>query len=165
MARDSKRRRWQPRLVVDGRLITGQNTYSTPRVAEAIVMALGRTPVAREPWRDEHSMALVERLLAGDADAARTALAQHTARYHVELIGMLGYYQLQVAQQPAQVRAALAIMHLAAPHMPAPQLQLGIAQGHHRLGDSARARTILAALLEAKPDMAEARQLMDELDG
>lgn len=155
----------QPKLVVDGRLITGQNPYSTTRVAEAIVTALGRTPVAREPWRDENSMVLVERLLAGEADAARTALAQDTARYHVELIGMLGYYQLKGAQDTGQVRAAVAIMELAAPHMAEPQLQLGIAQGHHRLGDIARARTILSTLLEAKPDMAEARQLMDELDG
>lgn len=155
----------QPRLVVDGRLITGQNPYSTTRVAEAVVVALGRTPVAREPHRDEHSMALVERLLAGDAEGARVALAQDPARYHVELIGMLGYYQLKAAQASDRVRAAVAIMELAAPHMPEPRLQLGIAQGHHRLGDAARARAILTALLEAKPDMAEARQLMNELDG
>ncbi len=51
--------RWQeaplmmPKLVVDGRLITGQNPYSTPAVADAIVRAAGRTPVARAPWRDE----------------------------------------------------------------------------------------------------------------
>ncbi len=158
----------QPKLVVDGRLITGQNPFSTTRVAEAIVIALGRTPVAREPYRDEHSMALVERLLAGDADGARITLAQDPARYHVELIGMLGYYQLKGAQRSDRVRAAVAIMELAAPHMPEPKLQLGIAQGHHRLGDAARARAILTTLLEAKPDMAEARQLMkeiDELDG
>ncbi|MDQ3618280.1 MAG: DJ-1/PfpI family protein [Pseudomonadota bacterium] len=154
----------QPRVVIDGRVMTGQNPYSTPRLAEAVVVALGRTPVAREPWRDEHSMALVERLLAGEADAARDALAQDTARYHVELIGMLGYYQLQAAQDTARVRAALAIMELAAPHMAEPQLQLGIAQAHHRLGDTDHARSILTRLLEAKPDMAEASQLMAELD-
>lgn len=109
-------------------------------------------------------MALIERLLAGEAEAARTELALHTARYHVELIGLLGYYQLKVAQSNERLRAAVALMELAAPHMDEPQLQLGIAQGHHRLGDSARARSILNALLEARPDMAEARQLMDKLD-
>ena len=37
---------------VDGRLVTGQNPYSTPGVADAIIRATGRTPVSRTPWRE-----------------------------------------------------------------------------------------------------------------
>lgn len=157
--------RWQeaplmmPRLVVDGRLITGQNPYSTPAVAEAIVEALGREPVAREPWRDEATMVLVQRLLAGGREGARAELATGRDHYHVELIGLLGYYQLQVAKDDDAVRDALSIMELARPYMPEPQLDAGIADAYWRLGDRARARALAAQLLASHPDMKEAKEL------
>jgi len=154
-----------PKLVVDGRLITGQNPYSTPAVAEAIVRATGRTPVARTPWRDEASMALVQRLLDGEGDAVKRELSSNRTGYHDQLIGVLGYYQLQAAQDDAAVRDALAIMQLAAPYMSEPQLPLGIAQAHWRLGEVEQARSVLGKLLETHPDMAEARQLKDTIEG
>ena len=153
-----------PKLVVDGRLITGQNPYSTPAVAEAIVKATGRTPVARAPWRDEATMALVQRLLAGHADEARSELAADRAAFHVELIGMLGYYQLQAAHNDAAVRDALSIMELAQPYMPEPQLALGIADAHWRLGNTAQARALTSKLLETKPDMDEAKALLKRMN-
>ena len=149
-----------PKLVVDGRLITGQNPYSTTAVAEAIVKATGRVPVARQPWRDEATMTLVQRHLAGHVDPVRTELAADPARFHVELIGMLGYYQLQAAANDTAVRDALSIMQLAQPYMPAPQLALGIAEAHWRLGDGAHARELIGKLLETNPDMDEAKQLL-----
>lgn len=148
-----------PKLVVDDRLITGQNPYSTAAVAEAVVEALGRTPVARTPWREEATMSLVERLLAGDRESARAALAEDRDRYHVELIGLLGYYQLQVATDEMAVRDALSIMQFARPYMPAPQLDAGIADAHWRLGDREQARTLLAKLQATHPDLEEARAL------
>ena len=150
-----------PKLVVDGRLITGQNPYSTPAVADAIVKAAGRTPVVRQPWRDEATMTLVQRLLAGQGDAARSELAANRTGFHVELIGLLGYYQLQVAPNDAAVRDALSIMELAQPYMPEPQLKLGIADAHWRLGDTAHARKLVGTLLETNPDMDEARKLLE----
>jgi putative intracellular protease/amidase len=148
-----------PRLVVDDRLVTGQNPYSTPAVAEAMVRALGRTPVARTPWRDEATMTLVQRLLAGERDAVRAELAAGRVGYHVELVGLLGYYQLQVANDDAAVRNALSIMELARPYMPEPQLDVGIADARWRLGDQPRARALVATLLERHPDLQEARAL------
>lgn len=153
-----------PKLVVDGRLITGQNPYSTTAVAEAIVTALGRDPVARTPWRDEVTMALVQRLLAGDPDAVRAELAAKREAFHVELIGLLGYYQLQAAADAAAVRDALSIMQLAQPYMPEPQLALSIAEAHWRLGDAGGARALVADVLEASPDMKEATQLLARMN-
>ena len=63
--------------VVDGRLVTGQNPWSTWTVAEAMVRALGHEPVARRTTTEEISVQLlatyhaeglekaVERKLAG----------------------------------------------------------------------------------------------------
>lgn len=163
--------RWQeaplmmPGLAVDGRLITGQNPYAAAAVAESIVAALGRTPVARTPWRDERSLALVERLLAGEREAAHKALADEPDAYHVQLIGLIGYYQMQAHPQPARTRAALAIMQLAAPYMPEPQLRLGMAEAHWRLGDEARARALIGEVLVSHPDMADAKRLLERIDG
>ncbi|MGJ7903616.1 type 1 glutamine amidotransferase domain-containing protein [Lysobacter sp. 1R34A] len=163
--------RWQeaplmmPGRAVDGRLITGQNPYATAAVAEAIVAALGRTPVARTPWRDERSLALVERLLAGEREAAHKALADEPDAYHVQLIGLIGYYQMQAHPEPARTRAALAIMQLAAPYMPEPQLRLGMAEAHWRLGDEARARAMIGEVLVSHPDMADAKRLLERIDG
>jgi putative intracellular protease/amidase len=154
-----------PKLVVDDRLITGQNPYSTPSVAEAIVKAIGRVPVAREAWRDEATMALVQRLIAGQRDAVEAELAAHREHFHVELIGLLGYYQLQAAANDAAIANALAIMELAEPYMPEPQLQLGLADAHWRLGHRARARALIDKLLETSPDMKEARELQVRMNG
>lgn len=45
--------------VVDGRLVTGQNPWSTWSVAEAMVRGLGHEPVARETTREETSVDLL----------------------------------------------------------------------------------------------------------
>jgi putative intracellular protease/amidase len=154
-----------PKLVVDGRLITGQNPYSTALVAEALVKASGRVPVARAPWREERSMRIVQRLLAGEADNAKAELAAERQNLDVDLIGLLGYYQLKSATHDAAVRDALSIMQLAAPYMPQAQLKLGMAEAHWRLGDAAQARALLAAVLASDPEMDEAKQLQRKIDG
>lgn len=162
--------RWQeappmlPKVVVDGRLITGQNPYSTPALAEALVRALGRVPVARTPWREERAMALVQRLLAGETEAARAGLAADPAGHHAELIGLLGYYQLQAADDDDDVARALAIMELARPHMAEPRLDVGIADALWRLGETGRARALLDTVLAAHPDLREAAELKVRLD-
>lgn len=155
-----------PGLVVDGRLITGQNPYSTAAVAEAIVRGLGREPVARTPWREEMSMALVERLRNGDIDGATATLAQAPTQYHVELIGILGYYQAQAAgEDVALLRPALQTMTLAMPYMSEPQLKLAAADAHLRLGERGPARHLVLQVLEADPGMEQAQALLQRIDG
>ncbi|UOV04404.1 DJ-1/PfpI family protein [Pseudoxanthomonas sp. F37] len=153
------------KVVVDGRLVTGQNPYSTPGVAEAILRAMGRTPVARTPWRDELTMGLAAQARAGDAGAAAAALATDGARYHVDLLGMLGYYQAQTAADDQDLRHALRLMQLAMPYMAQPELKLGAARAHLRLGEREQARSLLRQVLAGKPDMAEAKALLQRIDG
>lgn len=153
------------KVVVDGRLVTGQNPYSTAGVAEAIVRATGRTPIARTPWRDELTMGLAAQARAGDVGAAAAALAADGARYHVDLLGMLGYYQAQAAADDQDLRHALQLMQLALPYMAQPELKLGAAQAHLRLGEREQARSLLRQVLAGKPDMAEAKALLQRIDG
>ncbi|GAB3059015.1 DJ-1/PfpI family protein [Stenotrophomonas tumulicola] len=149
-----------PKVVVDGRLVTGQNPYSTPATAEAVVRASGRVPVARDRWRDERSMALVEQHLRQRDGHAAAELAAHGADYHAQLIGILGYYQLQAAQSPQVIGDALAIMLLGRPWMDEPQLDVAIAEAHLRLGDTAAARKHLQPVLEKHPQLEQAKALL-----
>lgn len=164
-ARWSEARPMLPHVVVDGRLITGQNPYSTLGTAEALVRATGRVPVARTPSRDERSLVRVEQVLRGESVAAADALAADPGGHHAALIGMLGYYHLQAATDDAAVGDAVALMLLAAPHFAEPRLQVAIADGEARLGRADAARTRLRGVLAADPQMDEAKRLLARIDG
>ncbi|WP_198420758.1 type 1 glutamine amidotransferase domain-containing protein [Massilia atriviolacea] len=61
--------------IVDGRLVTGQNAWSTWSVAEAMVAALGHRPVARERTAEEISVRLLATYYRDGLDAARAEQA------------------------------------------------------------------------------------------
>jgi len=125
-----------PKLVVDGRLITGQNPLATPLVAEAVVRALGRVPVSREPYLEERTMALVQRHLDGDVAGVREQLQREPGRYKIELVGFYGHLLLQDANDAAQTREALMLMQTAALHVQHPELLASIARAEQMLKQS-----------------------------
>ncbi|NML60397.1 type 1 glutamine amidotransferase domain-containing protein [Massilia sp. RP-1-19] len=61
--------------VVDGRLVTGQNSWSTWSTVEAMIKALGHAPVAREPGPDENSVRMLAAYQRGGLAAARAEQA------------------------------------------------------------------------------------------
>ena len=61
--------------VVDGRLVTGQNAWSTWSVAEAMIVALGHRPVARERSAEEVSVRLLATYYRAGLNAARAEQA------------------------------------------------------------------------------------------
>jgi putative intracellular protease/amidase len=96
--------------VVDDRLVTGQNPWSTWSVAEAMVRAMGHAPVARPATREEHAVRV---LLAyhrqGDAAARAMRARQPDADrrlilMHALIAGMRGdwgdAYRLQRLARP-----------------------------------------------------------------
>lgn len=118
-----------PHVVVDGRIITGQNPYSVAQAADAVVAATGKMPVTREQWDDERSMALVAKALAGEIAFAEAELRNHRDRYDVPLIAIWGYYRSQAAEDDKSgLEKGLALMKLAAPYFHEPQLQQAIDQ-------------------------------------
>lgn len=120
--------------VTDGRLVTGQNPYSTTQAAEAVVRAMGRTPRARTLWPDERSITLIEAVIDGRAAEARSALAADPGGYDVPLIAMWGFYRAKAAGDDRQaVAKALDVMEIAAPHFSQPQLAEAITEARARL--------------------------------
>ena len=151
------------KVVVDGRLITGQNPYSTTATAEAVVRALGKTPQARTPYPDERSIALLARLLAGEHAWAQTELARASADYDLPLIAMYGYYRLKNAETTASKQQALDIMTIASQHWYHSKLLLALAQGYQDLQQTAQARQVLTQLLAKEPELEAAKQLLAKL--
>jgi putative intracellular protease/amidase len=121
-------------VVVDERLVTGQNPYSTPQAAEAVVRAMGRTVAARQPWADERSIALIGRILAGETAEASRLLAANPAHYDPPLIAMWGFYRAKAAGNDRTALAqAIAVMEIAQPHFPEPRLASAITEQRARL--------------------------------
>ncbi|RQO57239.1 thiamine biosynthesis protein ThiJ [Paucibacter sp. KBW04] len=133
-----------PKVVVDGRLITGQNPYSTAAMTEAVLRALGTEPAARQAFADEATLKLALRWLDGEHAAVQAELAAdtHTPKtYKTELIAALGVYQFQQASDDADRRQALSLMRLAEPYFK-----------HAMLGQAmAEAKRSLATLSVNKP--------------
>lgn len=155
-----------PKLVVDGRLITGQNPFSTAQTAEAIVRGLGRTPVVRTAFIEEASMQLVERWLSGEQDQVRALLKADTKRYKTGLIGNLGVTHFKAATDNNARQNALSIMLMAEPYVLHPRLALTIAEAHIALGNHQLAKQKLDQLLTNQTDAAiieEVKKLLGTL--
>lgn len=84
--------------VVDGRVVTGQNPWSTWSVAEAMVRALGHEPAARERTGEELAVQVLDAYRRGGMDAALQLRGQLPAAdrrlllMHALVAGMQGQY-------------------------------------------------------------------------
>ena len=121
-------------VVTDGRIITGQNPYSTFSTAEAVVRAMGRKVAPRELLAEERSIALISQMLAGDTGAAQQSLNANPARYDVPLIAAWGLYRSKTPGADRKtIEGAIAIMETALPHYDEPQLAAAIAEARTKL--------------------------------
>lgn len=153
-----------PHVVADGRLVTGQNPFSTALAAEAMIRATGREPAPRTPWSDERSLLLVGRMLAGRQAEAEAELAAAPDAHDLMLIGMYGnQLAAQAAGDPAQAEKALAIMQLAAARVWHPRLELAMAEAERSAGRMPQARERLRRLLTRQPDLTPARRLLEAM--
>ncbi|MCX2864803.1 DJ-1/PfpI family protein [Paucibacter sp. PLA-PC-4] len=150
-----------PLVVSDERLITGQNPLSTPPLVEALLQALGRTPVARTPSIEEATMVLIERHLAGNGAAASAEAGRHDPL-------LLGTYGLLLSEGgAASERLNIALAMLAQAHQLAPDhagMTAALASVHAKLGHKPEAIALLKRVLLQQPDHARARQLLAELE-
>jgi putative intracellular protease/amidase len=153
-----------PQVSTDGRLITGQNPYSTLALAEEIVKALGLTPVKREPYADERSMHLVKQALKGELQWVQQEITANHKLYDVQLIGVYGYYKLINAKENTnEVTASLQIIELVTPWVFNENLQYEMAKGYLQLKNKEKAKTLLQEIITKQPSFADAKKLLDEI--
>lgn len=122
-------------VVEDGRLVTGQNPFSTARTAEATIRAMGRTPKTRAPYRSERTMELAELAVTDGLAPAAAQLAAAPETYEARFLALLGYYRLQAAGDERGVRDALTLMKLSQPYFQHEMVDGAIASASERLAE------------------------------
>jgi hypothetical protein len=149
-----------PHVISDGRLVTGQNPFSTAMTVEAMLRALGREPRRRDLYPDERSLLLVSRFLGGN-QAVAAELAANPGAHDVMLIGIYGNILVQQAGSDRdKLRTALALMELAASHRWEPRLELSIASAEQKVGSTVEARRRVERVLQRDPQSESARRLL-----
>jgi len=149
-------------VAIDGRLITGQNPTSTTEVATALVKSLGYQPIEFELSKDDRTLALVAKLLAGDKSVL-VSFKEDEQDYHLALVGMYGFYYLKIAESNVQIEQALSLMIAAKVAIKNPMLDMKIASAQQKLGQLALAKNTLAQLLLDKPDYQPALDMIKTL--
>jgi putative intracellular protease/amidase len=153
-----------PHVVADGRLVTGQNPFSTALTVEAVLRAMGKTPVARAYYPDERSMLAVARFLGGDRQGAAGDLTSAPRAHDPMLIGMYGNALVGGAgDNQEKVEQGLALMDMAATQVSHPRLELAMAQAEKRLGRTSSAKSRLEKVLSKNPNMEAAKRLLTTL--
>lgn len=150
-------------VAIDERLITGQNPFSTQATAEQLVKSLGITPIKVAPDIEQRTISLIARLLDGDQQAEKEYMASPKT-FQTPLIGMYGYYQLQYAENKLHTEKAVNLMQLAGNFMNHPKLRLATAKGLQQLGQIEQAKSVLVALVNAQPELQEAKQQLAKLE-
>lgn len=164
MAKYERSEAMLPHVCLDGRLITGQNPYSTLWLAEEIVKALGIKPAKREQYADERSMFLVKRALHGEMSWAKEEISENNKMYDLKLIAVYGYYKLLYANGDTnQMTTALQVIELTAPWFFNENLQLEMAKGYLKLNNKERAKALLQEIIIKKPSFVDAQNMMDEI--
>lgn len=121
-------------VVADGRLVTGQNPFSTAAAAEAMIKAMGRPLAPRQPWADERSINLVAGVLSGDKAGAQAALNADPALYDVPLIAAWGFFRAQSAgSDRAALTQAVDVMELAMPHFTRPEMAAALTEARGKI--------------------------------
>lgn len=146
-------------VAVDNRLITGQNPSSTVAVALEQVSALGIKIKKMEQFRDDKTLGLVAEILAGNQDIKKV-LSTNPDEYHIELVGMYGYYYLNTAESDTDLQNALTLMSLGQKAIKNPKLDMQIARTQQKLGDKVGATSTLKQILADKPDFEPAQEML-----
>lgn len=120
-------------VVTDGRLVTGQNPFSTALAAEATIRAMGGTPAARSPYRSEMTMELASMALEVGLEPAAERLAANPENYEPMFLALLGYYRFKAASDADAVRKALTLMTLSQPYFQHDNIDLAMASARERL--------------------------------
>ena len=150
-----------PHIVADGRLVTGQNPFSTALSVEAMIRAMGKEPVARAQYPDERALLFVANYLEGGTLAAREALAADPKGHDMMLIGIYGTIVAGGSDGSSnRLLKGLGLMELAADHVSDPRLEIAMAQAELKLGRKLAARARAQRLLADAPDHQPARELL-----
>lgn len=149
-----------------GKFVTGQNPFSTTGSAEAVVKALGLTPVDRALYPDEKSIYVMKEPLNGTYTQKEfeKELKSKTESFDVPLIAAYGYYTVTGGESDNSLLSGLKLMELSSPYFFNENLQLAAAKAYHKLDQTKKAKKLLNELVEKELVVEQAQALLAEMD-
>ncbi|MGY5798094.1 type 1 glutamine amidotransferase domain-containing protein [Rheinheimera faecalis] len=150
-----------PLVVQDGKLITGQNPFSTPALVDAILTQLELNTVKRQAFPDEQAVTLIQQFLAGQPIPPQL----DEKLVDIPLMAIWGYYYLQFAKADPERKQAVQVMELVSGSFTDPQFLMALAQGQLQLGNTTRAVELAKAVLKQQPDSKSAEELLSKVKG
>lgn len=148
----------------DGRLVTGQNPFSTPRAVEEVIRALGRMPAPRERYREEATIELIAQLLSEDtAAAAAETLAAQPGTFDARLVVAYGASLFESSTDDSDIHRARRLVELGGRYFSHPRARLTLARIHLKLGEHQTARTVLESAAAEFPDSEAIAGLLNEM--
>jgi putative intracellular protease/amidase len=153
-------------VVVDGRLVTGQNPLSTYSVAEEMVKKLGKIPPARSWDNMSYTLAVVRAIILQDVASARHFQKTYADQVSLEERLFLEYstfafngYLGEVAQN-----RGLALLEYAAVAFPkSAKSHEALAEAYHKKGKSKEAMASIDRSLSIEPGSESAQKLKKQI--
>ncbi|MBQ4837985.1 MULTISPECIES: DJ-1/PfpI family protein [Pseudoalteromonas] len=149
-------------VTVDGRLITGQNPFSTVDTARAMVTAMGVELLSAQPYQDDASVNLYE-LFLRDQNAAIQKLEATPALYDMKMLAMLSVFQIKHATTEYQVDASAQLLEYVLPKFSHPVLAVSLAQAYVRMNQSDKALKVLQSSAKQFPENEKIKSFMASL--
>lgn len=143
-----------PFVAVDDRLITAQNPGSVPGAAEAMVIALGESLEAREPFKDERTLALVNSARTSGSHLIDIALSTTPEQYDLNYLALYGFYAYGLATEQNKP-IELEVMATIGRYFDHPVYAEAMIRAMVEQGDYDRANAALELFTQRHPDSGE----------
>ncbi|WP_448552341.1 type 1 glutamine amidotransferase domain-containing protein [Thalassotalea montiporae] len=144
---------------VDGRLITGQNPFSTTDAAKAVVAKLGLPVPQHIDFKDDRTIKLAEAFF-NNREAAEQEFIANGERYDAMLLAMLGLYQAKHATRQIELDIGLMLMELVQAKVNHPMLDTAIAKAYLDKSDTQTAVKLLKTSKAKFPDNEQIASLL-----
>ncbi|MBQ4879604.1 DJ-1/PfpI family protein [Pseudoalteromonas luteoviolacea] len=138
-------------VTVDGRVITGQNPFSTVDTARAMVSALDVKLLPEQYYRDDATVKLYE-LFLNDRQLAIDKLQKEPQIYDFKMLAMISVVQINNATSEFQVSASVALLEYILPQFIHPIIIMTLAKAYVRLNQFENASKVLDLGIKKFPD-------------
>ncbi|WP_189637785.1 type 1 glutamine amidotransferase domain-containing protein [Thalassotalea sp. HSM 43] len=147
---------------IDGRIITGQNPFSTADSAVAVVAKLGLDSKDLPRFKDDNTIKLMEQFYADSDNASATFKAQ-PEQYNPMLLAMIGVYQAKHAQSEVERNVALQVMQQTQDIINHPMLDITMAKTFIVQNEQDKAISLLKASQLKFPENEQISGLLNKL--
>ncbi|WP_281546898.1 type 1 glutamine amidotransferase domain-containing protein [Pseudoalteromonas sp. PAR1] len=148
----------------DGNLITAQNPTSVAKAAEALLITIGITPVAREAFKDEATMELIAMARSMGGSQLDIAMSKKPDSYDTMYLALYGLYGYKLAQTAQDKALELQLMEKIAEYFKHPQYATHMISTYLEIGNKQQAKRHFNIAKQQFTDFELPVSLADKLD-